>query len=103
MGMEFETFNGKGPSIETWCNTLNSTLTLGLDFVNHFDNVENQTNGNPACVTEAGAAACTPNNASSGTVVYQLNPPIPCYLKVFHICDCFLTMADHTGVMKTDI
>ena len=76
MGMEFESFNGKGPVIESGYNTLNSTLTLRLDF----DNQNSQTVGKKVLpgVVVGGNDNCSPANPLSGENIYPLNPPIPC-------------------------
>ena len=97
MGMGFESFNGKGPVIESGYNTLNSTITLRLDF----DNTGSFKNVPPAVTVGGNSAPTYVNTLANG--YYNLNGPIACYLKVFCLYDCFLTMDDDTGVMRTEI
>jgi len=97
MGMEFESFNSKGPIIESSYNTLNSTITLRLDF----DNTGSFKNVPPAVTVGGNSAPTYVNTLTNG--YYNLNGPIACYLKVFCLHDCFLTMDDDTGVMRTEI
>ena len=73
---EFESLSQKGPVIESGINTLNSLLTLRLNFNTalHVPNVVNVQNGN-----------------------YEA-----CYLKVFCLYDTFLSITPGTGIMRTE-
>ena len=76
LGQEFESFSQKGPVIESGINTLNTLLTLRLNFNTalHVPNVANVQNGN-----------------------YEA-----CYLKVFCLYDTFLSITPGTGIMRTE-
>ena len=88
LGQEFESFNGKGPVIESGYNTLNSTLTLRLDF---------DTTG---LIKQPPPAVCVGGNMLPALT--QAITPIASYLKVFCLYDTFLTIDDSTGVMRTE-
>ena len=77
MGQEFESLNRKGPVIESGYNTLNSALTLRLDF----DNTGGKQPPSAACV----AGLMLPS-------VTQALTPVGCYLQVFCLNDSFLTI-----------
>ena len=76
LGQEFETFSNKGPVIESGLNTLNSLMTLRLNF-------------------NVGYAYQGTDNVNGS---YE-----PCYLKVFCLYDNFLTITPGTGIMRTKI
>ena len=94
LGQEFESFNGKGPVIESGYNCLNSTLSLRLDFDN--------TKTIPAGVQANGYGASNPANPQVNNV-NVLAAPVACYLKVFCLYDCFLSINDDSGVMRTEV
>jgi hypothetical protein len=76
LGQEFESFSQKGPVIESGINTLNSLLSLRLNF---------NTSGHVA-----GVAAVQSGNYEA------------CYLKVFCLYDSFLSITPGTGIMRTE-
>jgi len=76
LGQEFETFSNKGPVIESGLNTLNSLMTLRLNF-----NKGQTYQGVPVV------------NGSHEA----------CYLKVFCLYDNFLTITPGTGIMRTEM
>ena len=76
LGQEFETFSNKGPVIESGLNTLNSLMTLRLNF-----NIGQTYQGVPVV------------NGSHEA----------CYLKVFCLYDNFLTITPGTGIMRTEM
>ena len=80
-GQEFESFNNKGPVIESGMNTLNSLVTLRLNF-----------NSN----------ASSPYPNSSKTITNADGYSDAVYLKVFALYDAFLTIDPKTGIMRTD-
>ena len=94
LGQEFESFNGKGPVIESGYNCLNSTLSLRLNFDN--------TKTIPAGVQANGYGASNPANPQVNNV-NVLAAPVACYLKVFCLYDCFLSINDDSGVMRTEV
>lgn len=74
LGQEFESFSQKGAVIESGINTLNSLLTLRLNF-------NSGTHYEGAAVSGSGEA---------------------CYLKVFCLYDSFLAITPGTGIMRTE-
>ena len=77
LGQEFESFSQKGPVIESGINTLNSLLSLRLNF------------------NTAGHAPGIPAAIQSGN--YE-----QCYLKVFCLYDTFLSNTPGTDIMRTE-
>ena len=77
LGQEFESFSQKGPVIESGVNTLNSLLSLRLNF-----NTSTHVAGFP------------------GTI--QIGIYEQCYLKVFCLYDSFLSITPGTGIMRTE-
>ena len=75
LGQEFESFSQKGPVIESGINTLNSLLSLRLNF--------NTTQHVP------------------GQAAVQSGSYETCYLKVFCLYDTFLSITPGTGIMRT--
>ena len=73
--------------MESGYNTLNSALTLRLDF-------DNTGGKQPPSLT-----CCAGNTIPSVT---QPLTPVGCYLKVFCLYDAFLIIDDNTGVMRTE-
>jgi hypothetical protein len=73
LGQEFESFSNKGPVIESGMNTLNSLVTLRLNF--------------------------DPTALNAGGVLFGSDA---CYLKVFCLYDTFLTITPATGIMSTE-
>lgn len=80
-GQEFESFSNKGPVIESGMNTLNSLVTLRLNFNN---------NANSPYPNTSKAADNTDGYSDS------------VYLKVFCLYDVFLTIDPKTGIMRTE-
>ena len=76
LGQEFETFSAKGPVIESGLNTLNSLMTLCLNF--------------NTGLTYQGSTSVNGSNEV-------------CYLKVFCLYDNFLTITPGTGIMRTEM
>ena len=76
LGQEFETFSYKGPDIESGLNTLNSLMTLRLNFNVGYDFEET-----------AGLNGCFEDS----------------YLKVFCLSDNFRTNIPGTGIMRTEM
>ena len=76
LGQELKSFSQKGPVIESGINTLNSLLSLRLNFntSTHVAGVANVQGGN-----------------------YET-----CYLKVFCLYDSFLSITPGTGIMRTE-
>ena len=75
LGQEFESFSQKGPVIESGINTLNSLITLRLNF--------------------------NMNLHTWSTNVVSGNPEI-CSLKLFCLYDSFLSITPGTGIMRTE-
>ena len=80
-GQEFESFNNKGPVIESGMNTMNSLVTLRLTF--NANRYSPYPNSNKAIDNTDGFSDAV-------------------YLKVFALYDAFLTIDPKTGVMRTD-
>ena len=76
LGQEFETFSNKGPVIESGLNSLNSLISLCLNF-----NIGQSYQGTAAV---------------NGTHA-------PSYLKVFYLYNNFLTITPGTGIMRTEM
>jgi hypothetical protein len=86
LGHEFESFNGKGPVIESGFTTLTSTLSLRLNF-------------------DTAGTKKVPSGARVGGNSYAAPPaagPVGCYLKVFCLYDAFLSLEDQTGIMRVE-
>jgi hypothetical protein len=80
-GQEFESFSNKGPVIESGMNTLNSLVTLRLNFNNN-------------------ANSPYPNTFKAITDTTGYSDAV--YLKVFCLYDVFLTIDPSTGIMRTE-
>ena len=74
LGQEFESFSQKGPVIESGINTLNSLLTIRLNF----------------------------NTNLPGQAAVQSGNYEACSLKVFCLYDTFLSITPGTGIMRTE-
>jgi hypothetical protein len=80
-GQEFESFSNKGPVIESGMNTLNSLVTLRMNFNNN-------------------ATSPYPNTFKGITDTTGYSDAV--YLKVFCLYDVFLTIDPKTGIMRTE-
>ena len=80
-GQEFESFSNKGPVIESGMNTLNSLVTLRMNFNNN-------------------ATSPYPNTSKLVTNTDGFSDSV--YLKVFCLYDVFLTIDPKTGIMRTE-
>jgi hypothetical protein len=80
-GQEFESFSNKGPVIESGMNTLNSLVTLRMNF--------NANRNSPY-----------PNSSDVPTSTTQYSDQV--FLKVFCLYDVFLTIDPKTGIMRTE-